>query len=213
MRVTLKLATSLDGKIAMPSGESQWITGTEARAQSHQLRSEHDAVLVGSETVLADDPMLTVRLDGYAGRQPIRVVLDSRLRLPLQSALVTSSQSIPTWVITGRAATKELTDAGVKVISLHSDGSRPAIAEVLEVLENLGIGSIMVEGGGQVAGSFLKAGRVDRLEWFRAPLVLGAAGRPGISDLQLLTLSQAPRFVRKSLVPLGQDIWERYEKV
>src|SRR6478736_5618189 len=99
MSVTLKLATSLDGRIATATGESRWITGPEARAEAHRLRAAHDAVLVGVDTALADDPELTVRLDGHAGPQPARVVLDSRQRLPITAKLVQSAGIIPTYVV------------------------------------------------------------------------------------------------------------------
>ena len=116
MRVTLKLATSLDGRIATASGESRWITGPNAREAVHALRADHDAVLVGVETALADDPELIVRLPDYSGKQPARVVLDSQLRLPTESKLAKTARETPTYVVTISDSNNRLTDVGVKVL-------------------------------------------------------------------------------------------------
>ncbi len=214
MGVTLKLATSLDGRIATATGESRWITGPEARAEVHRLRAAHDAVLVGIETALADDPELTVRLDGYGGRQPARVVLDSRQRLRCTARLVQTARAVPTYVVTTEAASAELQDCGVRVLTVKAVGDgRPELEAALAALREQGLGKVMVEGGGQVAASFLRCGLVDRIEWFRAPLVLGAEGRPGIGSLAVSELAAAPRFRRTEATPLGADLWERYERI
>jgi diaminohydroxyphosphoribosylaminopyrimidine deaminase/5-amino-6-(5-phosphoribosylamino)uracil reductase len=212
MRVTLKLATSLDGRIATASGESRWITGAKAREEVHRLRLVHMAVLVGVETVIADDPALTVRMGGNVGVQPTRIVLDSRLRIPLTSKLVTTADRIRTVVITTQPSNKRLTDAGVIVIrSAESDG-RVDVAAALEALEGMGVKALMIEGGGQVAASFLAAGLVDAIEWFRAPIVLGDEGRPSVGAIVLKDLASAPRFRRTEARPVGDDLWERYER-
>ncbi|WP_333592700.1 RibD family protein [Brevundimonas sp.] len=205
-RVTLKLATSLDGRIATASGESQWITGSAAREQGHRLRAAHDAVLVGIETVLADDPELTVRLPGRSVDQPLRVVLDSRLRTPDGAKI-----SGPNTLILTIAAPRLIGHAEVQQVA--AEDGRPAIDAVLAALAERGVGSVMIEGGGQVAASFLRAGAVDALEWFRAPILLGAEGRPCVAALALASLAAAPKFRRLSVVPLGDDLWERYEAV
>lgn len=210
--VTLKLATSLDGRIATAAGESRWITGPEARAAVHRLRAEHDAVLVGAETALADDPELTVRLEGYAGPQPARVVLDSSQRLPLAAKLVRSARQIPTYLVSASAPRPELVAAGVRVLQA-ADAGRPSPRSVLEALSGAGLGRIFIEGGGQVAASFLAAGLVDAVEWFRAPLIIGAEGRPGIGALALAALSDAPRLKRVDVRQVGPDLWERYERI
>ena len=208
IRVTLKLATSLDGRIAMPSGESRWITGEASRTQGHRLRASHDAILVGVETVLADDPELTVRFgeEGSAVAQPLRIVLDSRLRTP-PSAKVASGKTL---ILT---ATEPHPIGNAEVIRVASADGRPPIAAVLAALADRNITSVLIEGGGQVAASFIRAGRVDRLEWFRAPILLGAEGRPCIAGLALAKLGNAPKFRRLSAEPLGDDLWERYEAV
>jgi diaminohydroxyphosphoribosylaminopyrimidine deaminase/5-amino-6-(5-phosphoribosylamino)uracil reductase len=214
MGVTLKLATSLDGRIATASGESRWITGTEARAAAHGLRAAHDAVLVGVETALADDPELTVRLDGYAGRQPARVVLDSRQRLPVTAKLVQTARAIPTYVVATTAPDPALAAAGVRIVQVKAVGDgRPELEAALAALAAHGLRRVLVEGGGQVAGSFLRCGLVERIEWFRAPLVLGGEGRPGVGALALGALADAPRFRRTEVRPVGEDLWESYERL
>jgi diaminohydroxyphosphoribosylaminopyrimidine deaminase/5-amino-6-(5-phosphoribosylamino)uracil reductase len=213
MGVTLKLATSLDGRIATASGESRWITGPLARRAVHELRAVHQAVMIGVETALADDPELTVRLAGYVGAQPTRVVLDSRQRLPVGARLVQGAASIPTCLVCANEPGAELIAEGVRVLRVREglDG-RPEPAAVLEALAAEGLGRIMLEGGGRVAGAFLRAGLVERIEWFRAPLVLGAEGRPAVAALDLGRLAEAPRFHRIDVRPIGEDMWESYER-
>ncbi|MDP3747854.1 MAG: RibD family protein [Phenylobacterium sp.] len=213
-RVTLKLATSLDGRIATATGESRWITGPEAREATHRLRSEHDAVLIGVETALADDPELTVRLPGWIGAQPARVVLDSRQRLADGCKLVASAREIPTYLIATTPPEARLTEAGVRVLQVHAVGDkRPELRDVVETLEREGLRRLFVEGGGQVAASFLRCGLVDALEWFRAPVVIGGEGRPGIGALAVAALADAPRLRRLEVREVGADLWERYERI
>ena len=214
MTVTLKLATSLDGRIATASGESRWITGPASREQVHRLRAAHDAVVVGVETALADDPELTVRLAGYAGRQPARVVLDSRQRLAPACKLVATAREIPTYVVATGAADPALSEAGVRVLSVPAVGEdRPDLKTVVQALANTGLSNLFVEGGGQVAGSFLRCGFVDALECFRAPIVIGGEGRPAIGALAVAVLAGAPHFRRVEVSQLGDDLWERYARI
>ncbi len=205
VRVTLKLATSLDGRIATATGESKWITGEAARLEGHRLRAAHDAILVGVETVLADDPELTARLPGRPVDQPLRVVLDSRLRTP-PTAKVAQGDTLILTV----AEPKPVGEARVEQVEA-ADG-RPAAEAVLRAIRRAGAGSVLIEGGGQVAASFLRAGLVDRLEWFRAPVLLGGEGRPCVAALALAKLADAPKFRRLSAEPVGDDLWERYER-
>lgn len=213
MSVTLKLATSLDGRIATGSGESRWITGPQSREQVHRLRAVHHAVVIGIETALADDPELTVRVPGYNGRQPARVVLDSRQRLTPDCKLVRSARETPTYVVAAEAADRALVDAGVKVLTVRGIGEeRPELKAVLEALAAEGLTDLFVEGGGQVAGSFLRCGLVDALEWFRAPILIGGEGRPGVGALAVAALAEAPHFRRVEVHELGPDLWERYAR-
>jgi diaminohydroxyphosphoribosylaminopyrimidine deaminase/5-amino-6-(5-phosphoribosylamino)uracil reductase len=212
--VTLKLATSLDGRIATVAGLSRWITGEAARDAVHGLRAEHDAVLVGVSTALADDPDLTVRLPGYEGPQPARVVLDSRQRLSPFSKLATTAREVPTYVVATTAPDPALVAAGVKVITVRAVGEdRPELKAVVEALASEGLSRLFVEGGGQVAASFVRCGLVDALEWFRAPILIGGEGRPGIGALAVAALAEAPHFRRVEVREVGVDLWERYARV
>jgi len=213
MSVTLKLATSLDGRIATAAGESRWITGAASREQVHRLRASHDAVVIGIETALADDPELTVRLPGHSGRQPARVVLDSRQRLTPDCKLARTARETPTYVVATGAPDPALVEAGVRVLTVPVVGEdRPDLKSVLQVLADEGLSNLFVEGGGQVAGSFLRCGLVDALEWFRAPILIGGEGRPGIGALAVAALAKAPHFRRVEVNVLGDDLWERYAR-
>jgi diaminohydroxyphosphoribosylaminopyrimidine deaminase/5-amino-6-(5-phosphoribosylamino)uracil reductase len=206
IRVTLKLATSLDGRIATAAGESRWITGEAARLEGHRLRAAHDAILVGVETVMADDPELSARLPGRPVDQPLRVVLDSRLRTPPTSKIASGDSLILT--------ISEPRPVGTAIVErVEADQERLSVAASLAALKRRGVSSVLVEGGGQVAASFLRAGLVDRLEWFRAPILLGGEGRPCVAALGLARLSDAPRLRRLAIEPCGDDLWERYERV
>lgn len=206
-QVTLKLATSLDGRIAMASGESRWITGEAARLEGHRLRAAHDAILVGVETVLADDPELTARLHGRPVDQPLRVVLDSGLRTPPKAKVASGGDSL---ILTAAPPSR----VGTAVVEqVEASEGRPSVIACLSALKRRGVASVLIEGGGQVAASFLRAGLVDRLEWFRAPILLGGEGRPCVAALALSQLSDAPRFRRLAVEPCGDDLWERYERI
>ena len=215
--ITLKLATSLDGRIATLSGESKWITGPAARAAGHQLRATHDAVLVGSGTALADDPDLTCRLPGLAARSPLRIVIDTRLRLPPGARLVADQARHPTWLVTGEghgpAALAPYRAAGVAVIQLPAGQSgRVDLVAVTKVLGDRGLTRLLVEGGASLATSLLAADLVDRLAWFQAPLVIGADGMAGIGPLGVARLDRSQRFALVSDQRVGPDGYALYRR-
>ncbi len=215
--VTLKAATTLDGRIATAAGESKWITGADARRFGHHLRATHDAILVGIGTVLADDPDLTCRLSGLEGRSPVRVVLDSGLRLPPTARLVQMADVLPTWVACAPEADPgrrdELTEKGVSVIetTAGADG-RPAVDALLARLAERGITRLLIEGGGTVAAAFLAAGPVDRIAWFRAPAVIGGDGLAAIAAFGLDRLADAPAFERVRRTETGGDVFEEFRR-
>lgn len=216
--VTLKLATTLDGRIATHGGESKWITGEAARAAAHLLRAEHDVIMVGSGTALADDPELTCRLPGLADRSPVRVVVDGRLRLPLTAKLVASANEIPTWVLTlegGDEARRDAyADAGVDIIELPEGADHTVdLGAALAALAESGVTRVLVEGGAHLTSGLLRAGLVDRLVWFRAPRLVGGDGLPAAVAFGVDHLSQTPKFERIEVRPVGEDLMEIYKKI
>ena len=214
--VTVKTATTLDGKIATHAGDSQWITGPIARAHSHGLRATHDAVLVGSGTVRADDPHLTCRLPGMLDRSPIRVVIDGRLSTPLTAKLVATAKTVPTWLITLEGTDKNrrdaYIDAGVEIIEVAAgDDGRPSLPDALKALGSRGITRLLVEAGGRVVAGLLRGGLVDRLVWYHAPQIIGGDGMSAASGFGVDTLAEAPIFRRLDCVTVGNDLMETYE--
>ncbi|MEE8187613.1 MAG: bifunctional diaminohydroxyphosphoribosylaminopyrimidine deaminase/5-amino-6-(5-phosphoribosylamino)uracil reductase RibD [Kiloniellales bacterium] len=216
--VTLKLAATLDGRIATKSGESRWITSEPARARVHLLRARHDAVLIGSNTAVADNPRLDVRLDGLEEEAPVRVVLDSRLRLPLTHDLVAGAKAQPTWLLTrddaDRERRKAYQDAGVEVVPLMPESDKNiSLAAALKALGGRGITRLLVEGGGHLAAALLARGLVDRLIWFHAPKIIGGDGLPAVSGLGVERLAEAPAFALISVQKAGDDLVETYRRV
>jgi diaminohydroxyphosphoribosylaminopyrimidine deaminase/5-amino-6-(5-phosphoribosylamino)uracil reductase len=215
--ITLKLATTLDGRIATHSGESQWITGPLARDRAHALRASHDAVMVGSNTVIADDPRLTCRLPGLAHRSPVRIVVDSRLRVPLTARVIAEARQVPTWFLTLRDSDPLRQEAfrscGVELIEVAADnGAGVEIGEGLRALGQRGLTRILVEGGAHLAASLLRDRLVDRLAWFRAPRLIGGDGIPAVVAFGLERLAEAPGFERSGLVEAGEDVLETYHR-
>jgi diaminohydroxyphosphoribosylaminopyrimidine deaminase/5-amino-6-(5-phosphoribosylamino)uracil reductase len=215
--VTLKLATSLDGRIATASGESRWITGPAARQRAHLLRATHDAVLVGSGTALADDPQLTCRLPGLEGASPVRIVVDRTLRLPATLKLFTEAGDVPTWLVTSASADKAVVLArarlGVEVLALETDETGGIdLAAMLRALGDKGLTRLLVEGGGAIAAALLRAGLGDRLVWMRAPLAIGGDGIAALGALGLGALADAPRFSLIKSEIAGDDLIETYRR-
>lgn len=207
--ISMKIATSLDGKIANAAGSSQWITGEQARHYAHSLRARHDAILTGIGTALADDPALTCRLPSLEAYSPVRVILDSQLRLPLHSQLAKTAHNVPVWVLTTSSDTAKhtaLEQLGVKVSHLAA----LSINAVMEWLAAQGITSVLSEGGATLNGSLWQSGLVDRLYWFRAPIVLGNEGMDALATPITAAPSDLPRLHREDTIPLGKDLLEIY---
>ncbi len=215
--VTLKLATSLDGRIATLSGESKWITGPEARAAGHQLRAGHDAIMVGSGTVLADDPDLTCRLPGLEDRSPVRIVLDTRLRISPTARVLTNQERYPTWIVTRAghpgAVLDQLARPGTALTDpFPVDSGSLDLGTVLKELGDRGLTRVLVEGGAALATSLLKADLVDRLAWFQAPFVIGNDGMAAIGELGRSALDRISRFKLLSRQEVGADSFALYSR-
>jgi diaminohydroxyphosphoribosylaminopyrimidine deaminase/5-amino-6-(5-phosphoribosylamino)uracil reductase len=219
--LTLKLAATLDGRIASASGESQWITDTQARRASHALRGQNDAVLVGVGTVLADDPDLTCRVPGYTSRPCVRIIADSHLRTPLMSRVVATSGTSPPWAPTwilhrdgadpARAAA--LTDAGVRCLQVAHDDMGVDPVAALATLGEAGLTRVLAEGGARLAAALLRAGLVDRLAWFSAPALMGGDGWPAVQAMGVTQLSDMAKFRRVAQRPLGPDLLAEFTRV
>ena len=216
---TLKTATTLDSKTATVNGDSQWITGPESRALGHGLRSTHDAILTGIGTIKNDDPLLTCRLPGCDNRSPIRVVLDSGLSIsPDQAVINSATAGAPVWIFFSEKHTSvkdatrhPMASNGVRVFSSPEAGDGHVDpAYVARTLAEEGITRVLIESGGAVAASFIGAGLVDQIVWFRAASLIGGDGMPAVADLGVVSLDAAPRYDRISARQAGADMIETY---
>lgn len=213
-RVTLKLASSLDGKIALANGQSEWITGEEARYEGRRLRGKHDAIAVGANTAVVDNPQLTTRIKGMS--DPHRVVFDSQIRLAEQSNLAQTAKTTSVTLLCEKREEETphanaLRKLGVQILSVGRDENGLDLGASLTTLKNQQIHTLLLEGGGTLAASFIHQGFVDVIEWFRAPVILGAEGRPAIGNLSLDHISKIYRFERIDVKEVGADMWERYQ--
>jgi len=207
--VTLKLAASLDGRIATASGDSHWISGERSRRLVHELRNRVDAVLVGAETVRVDDPQLTCRVRG--GRDPLRVILDGRLTISPAARVCTQRSTAPTLVVTtaesGQGEKKRLLEQqGVEILCLPGDHGRVSLRPLLEALGRRGVKHVLIEGGGQVAAAALAEGVVDKVLFFYGPLLLGSESRPMIGPLGIDRVAAGLKLHTIGLDRLGDDV-------
>lgn len=214
-KVTLKLATTLDGRIATAAGESRWITGPEARRAVHAMRMCHDAVLVGAGTARADDPVLTVR-DMGARRQPVRIVASRRLNLPWPNRLASSADEGPVWVAHGPEASDgdkaRWRKASAETLEVAVSDGQIDPAALLSALGGKGLTRVFCEGGGALAASLLAHDLVDDLVAVSAGLVLGAEGTPAIGALGVSSLAEARRFRLVESRTVGQDVMQRWRR-
>ncbi len=214
--ITLKLATSLDGQIATRMGASQWITGPAARAVGHKLRGNHDAIMVGVGTLLADDPELTCRLEGYRATPLTRIIVDSHLRTPLTSRLLLSRHASPVWILhrdgTDPARRAAFADLGLTLIELPASPTGISLPYAVRALAGAGITRLLVEGGSTLAAALLQTDLIDRLAWFTAPLVIGGDGIPAIAGFGIDKITQAAHFKLDHVQQIGPDRLAHYSR-
>jgi diaminohydroxyphosphoribosylaminopyrimidine deaminase / 5-amino-6-(5-phosphoribosylamino)uracil reductase len=208
--VRFKSAMTLDGKVATATGDSKWISGEASRRLAHSWRAECDAVVVGIGTALADDPLLTARIDGVS-RQPRRVVFDSEGRLPLDSQLVRGAGDFPLTVVVSRAAPRTATDAleaaGAEIIVATGQHEPARVRSALVQLGTAGVTSILLEGGPRLAGAFFDAGEVDELRLFLAPVILGgSSARDPLEGVGVERIAEATRALTLGCESSGEDI-------
>jgi diaminohydroxyphosphoribosylaminopyrimidine deaminase/5-amino-6-(5-phosphoribosylamino)uracil reductase len=205
--VTLKSAMTLDGMIASASGDSRWVTGEVARRHVHRLRSQSDAIMVGAGTVLVDDPLLTARIPG--GQNPLRVVVDSRLRIPLTAQLLNSPTQAVTLIATleGSPAARELLGKpGVELLLCKEKVGEVDLLDLLHQLGGRGVQSLLLEGGATLSGAFLRAGLVDKLILFYAPRILGGGGIPLLAGPGAARMADAIPVRDVTVHRFGEDI-------
>jgi diaminohydroxyphosphoribosylaminopyrimidine deaminase/5-amino-6-(5-phosphoribosylamino)uracil reductase len=214
---TLKSATTLDGRIATRAGHSKWITGMEARTAGHMLRARHDAIMVSIGTALNDDPSLSCRLPDMERFSPIRIIVDSSFQLPTSSTMVKTAADILTIIITGEGADedkiKEFKNRSVKIMEVKASTSgHPDPYSIAEALAGEGLNSVLIEGGGKLAGAFMQAKLIDRLAWFHAAKLFGDDGIASVAAYGVEFLPDATSFTRNSLRICGEDVFETYER-
>jgi diaminohydroxyphosphoribosylaminopyrimidine deaminase / 5-amino-6-(5-phosphoribosylamino)uracil reductase len=215
--VRVKLAMSLDGRTAMASGESKWITGVEARLQVQRLRARSSAIVTGIGTVLADNPALTVRPDDWPARdypgpvrQPLRVVLDRRLQIPLDAEVLSAPGEVLVVTQAAPALMAALRDRGVEVLTLPGSGSGLDLRELLKLLAERGCNEVLVEAGATLAGAFVREQLCDELVVFMAPTLLGSSARPLLLLPEIATMAAQRRLQLIEVQPVGQDLCLRY---
>ena len=215
--LTVKIASSKDGKIAHKENKQSWVTGPESRKRGHLYRANHDAIMVGVGTVQVDDPMLDCRINGLEDCSPIRVIVDTDLRCGLDTKLCTSATKIPLWIMTCSKDAKKIAkfeNVGAKIFTLDKDrNGYVEIDQVMKALAEQGVTRVLSEGGGKLNASLIKAGLVDRLLWFKSEETIGENGINALYDIDVNKLDQHLNFILIAEGKTGLDSWQEFEIV
>jgi diaminohydroxyphosphoribosylaminopyrimidine deaminase/5-amino-6-(5-phosphoribosylamino)uracil reductase len=207
--VSMKIATSLDGKIALKDGSSQWITGERSRKHGHILRAKSDAIITGIGTVLSDNPTMNCRLPGLESASPVRVVLDSKLRIPLSSNLVATAKRWPLFVMTTSKdinKIKALEKAGVKICYIsEQNNDHVNLISVMKILVKEGLFSVLIEAGEKLSTAMITSGLLDRIYWFQSSMILGSDAKSAIGKRGLICLAKEYQFQQEAHLRLGDD--------
>ena len=212
--ISLKLATSLDGKIALANGRSEWITSEKSRQAGRALRAQHDGIAIGANTAVLDNPQLTTRTGDAP--DPVRIIFDSQCRLSPLSNLAATAKDVPVWLfcdVEHQIKGDEIKQKGVRIFPVKHIEDGLDISVALDLLKSNGIERLLIEGGGQLAASFIKQNYIDEIHWFRAPIILGGDGRNGVGSLGLERLSHGLKLSPIVTQNLGDDTYVHYEMV
>ena len=217
--IALKVAASLDGRIATANRESRWITGEAARDHGHRLRATHDAILIGGRTAILDNPLLTCRLPGLSDRSPVRIVVDRHLRLPLTARLIATAREVPTWVValhdgTDAERRRTLVDCGVELIEVAERApGEPDLAQMAALLARRGLTRVLVEGGARMSALLLAEDLIDRIYWFRSGGILGGDALGAVAALGIDDPNHQIAFDRRETRPIGPDALDVLDRV
>lgn len=211
--ITCKLATTLDGKIAAKSGDSKWITGEDTREWVHGLRAKYDGVMVGSNTLVADDPLLTVRVSGLEDRTPVRLVVDSEGRLKAKHKLAKTAEKIQTWVVTCKYVTSPVNHVRYLIVEPNSEGRVSLKDMASRLVDKVGLTRLLVEGGGGLVTALLKEGLIDRLVLCRSGKVLGNDAVPSVGGLDISSIGKSYRFKKAEVKEFSEDVVEIWDRI
>ncbi|XP_054264442.1 riboflavin biosynthesis protein RibD-like [Macrosteles quadrilineatus] len=211
--ITCKIATTLDGKIASASGDSKWITQEDTREWVHQVRAKYDAVMIGSNTLVSDDPLLTCRIPGMEDRSPVRIIIDSQQRLKETHKIAKTADKVKTWIVTNKEVTMKIQFVNYLVVESNGDG-KVCMKDAMEKIASVvGITRLLVEGGGGLLTELLKENLIDRLIMCRSGKIIGNDGVPCVRDLGIATISKCLRFRKVEVKEFSEDVAEVWDKL
>lgn len=210
--ITCKIATTLDGKIATFTGESKWITGDDTRNWVHELRAKYDAIMIGSNTLINDDPLLTCRLPGLEDRSPIRLIIDSQAKLKEEHNIAKTADKVTTWVITNKEVKEKIKNIKYLAASLNNENKVCLKSTMSKLVSEIGITRLLVEGGGVLITELLKHNLIDRLIICRSGKILGNDATPFIANLGIQSINECYKFKKAEIIDCSDDVIEIWDR-